>query len=172
MIFNEQGNISVIGSALFIGAPSGIYISTNNGVNWVQKNEGFQWAVPKNQKFIQSGNYVLMGSNQSVWKRPVCELIGLQQISEEIPNDYFMSQNYPNPFNPNSKISFKIKKSGPVKLSLFDITGKEVQVIINSELKPGIYEIDINSENLSSGVYFYMLKAVNFSDTKKLIILK
>ncbi|MCI0448787.1 MAG: hypothetical protein L0Y79_03245, partial [Chlorobi bacterium] len=76
-------------------------------------------------------------------------LVGIKQINSEIPEQFTLSQNYPNPFNPSAKINFEIPKSGFVKLVVFDVLGKEIQVLVNQELSPGTYEADFDGNNLS-----------------------
>lgn len=96
----------------------------------------------------------------------------VRNISSEIPESYELSQNYPNPFNPNSIIKFKVKDSKFVTLKVYDGTGKEVSSLVNSKLQPGEYEAEFNGSGLSSGVYFYRLTAGDFSETKKMILIK
>jgi|WetSurMetagenome_2_1015567.scaffolds.fasta_scaffold09436_2 aminopeptidase N len=98
--------------------------------------------------------------------------IGIKEISTVVPDKFELFQNYPNPFNPNTIIRFQIKDSRLVTLKIYDILGKEVATLINEKLKPGIYEATFYGGNLSSGIYFYQLKAENFIETKKLILLK
>jgi hypothetical protein len=98
--------------------------------------------------------------------------IGIKNISNELPENFSLSQNYPNPFNPATKIRFNLPKNSEVKLSVFDMSGKEVSVIINGSLNAGEYEADWNPADLASGIYFYTLKTADFSETKKMIFLK
>jgi photosystem II stability/assembly factor-like uncharacterized protein len=100
------------------------------------------------------------------------EPIGIIRTSLEIPSAYFMSDNYPNPFNPSTKIKFGIPAFSPVRLSVFDVTGREVSVIVNQHLQPGIYEVSFNAEGLSGGVYFYRITAGSFTETRKMILIK
>lgn len=100
------------------------------------------------------------------------QLIGIEPISNEIPNRYRLFQNYPNPFNPVTKIKFSVPKLSNVKLLLYDVLGKEIKTLVNNELKPGIYEIDFNGGNLASGVYFYKLISGDFEETKKMLLIK
>ena len=98
--------------------------------------------------------------------------VGIKPISNVVPNDFVLEQNYPNPFNPATMIKFAIPKLSGVKLSVFDITGKEVRTLVNSELKAGSYEYILNAEGLSSGVYFYRLQTNEFNSVKRMILLK
>jgi photosystem II stability/assembly factor-like uncharacterized protein len=102
-------------------------------------------------------------------------------VEIEIPfvREFSLSQNYPNPFNPSTKIKFTIaaspnpSKGGTlVQLTIYDILGKVVAVLVNEEKQTGVYEVDFDGSNLSSGIYFYKLSAGEFTDTKKLVLLK
>jgi len=99
-------------------------------------------------------------------------IIDIKQDGTEIPNSYTLRQNYPNPFNPVTKISFDIPKKSFVSLSVYDILGKEVAKLINEEKAAGRYILDFNASNLSAGVYFYKLDAGNFTETKRMVVLK
>lgn len=98
--------------------------------------------------------------------------VSINQISQIIPSKYELNQNYPNPFNPSTKINFSIPKSGFVSLKIFDISGKETANLINENLTPGVYEYKFNAANLSSGVYFYILRSGQFSQIRRMMLLK
>ena len=98
--------------------------------------------------------------------------IGIQNITNEIPEKYGLSQNYPNPFNPTTNIKLQIPDAGNVKLTVFDITGKEIAVLVDEKLSPGEYKIDFNANGLTSGVYFYRIESAVFKDVKKMILVK
>jgi photosystem II stability/assembly factor-like uncharacterized protein len=85
---------------------------------------------------------------------------------------YTLSQNYPNPFNPTTKINYSVPQFGLVTIKVYDLLGEEVATIINEEKNRGNYEIDFNGIGLPSGIYFYKLTAGNFSETKKLVLMK
>lgn len=85
---------------------------------------------------------------------------------------YSLSQNYPNPFNPTTKISYSIKERGLVTIKLFDVLGNEVITLVNELKEAGRYEVELNASNLSSGVYLYTLKAGNYHQTKKMVVVK
>jgi len=109
-----------------------------------------------------------------------CVPIGIEPISSEIPQRYELQQNYPNPFNPETKIKFSIPLSRGVAgeagrgvlLKIYDVLGKEIAVLVNENLKPGIYEIEWDASNIPSGVYFYSLITSDFTQTKKMVVLK
>jgi len=89
-----------------------------------------------------------------------------------IPSEFKLYQNYPNPFNPSTIISYDLRSAGYVTIKIYDITGKLVKSLVNKEQQPGTYNINFSSEGLSSGIYFYRLSTVGFTDTKKMILLK
>lgn len=91
---------------------------------------------------------------------------------KQIAKKYSLDQNYPNPFNPATKINFTIPESGIVTLRIYNSLGQEVSSLVNGELKAGSYEANFNAASLSSGIYFYSLKAGSYSETKKMILLK
>jgi len=99
-------------------------------------------------------------------------VIGIQNISSEIPQVYKLYQNYPNPFNPTTTINFDIIKAGNVKITLYDILGKEVITVVNENVQPGKYRTTFNAENLASGLYFYKIATNDFTDIKKLVVIK
>lgn len=92
--------------------------------------------------------------------------------SNEIPNQYSLNQNYPNPFNPNTKISFAIPEKNFVSLKIYDMLGKEIASLVNEELAAGNYNYDFYASGLSSGIYYYTIKSGNFSQTKKMTLIK
>ena len=126
--------------------------------------------------WTQKGN----NSGSNIWASGGCNgpiSIGIKNISGEIPNSFKLEQNYPNPFNPITKIRFNIPplegaRGRIVKLVIFDILGRKVEILINEQLKPGIYEVDFDADGLSSGVYFYALITNDFSEIKRMMLIK
>ncbi len=96
----------------------------------------------------------------------------LLETSGMIPLTYELSQNYPNPFNPVTTIKYQIPNDGIVKISVYDVLGKEVKTLVNSFRQAGAYEVKLDAGDLASGVYFYRMTAGSFGDLKKLIVLK
>lgn len=108
----------------------------------------------------------------NVWASGGCSgtLTGIG--NNNVPADYSISQNYPNPFNPTTSISYSLPKAGLVKIVVYDLLGKEVAALVNEVKQAGNYVVDFNASNLSSGVYFYKITSSNFSDIKKMMLLK
>jgi probable HAF family extracellular repeat protein len=89
-----------------------------------------------------------------------------------ITTRYVLAQNYPNPFNPTTKINYQIPELSFVTLKVFDILGNEIETLVNEDKPSGTHTIDFNSTNLQSGIYFYKLQTPDFTQTKKMILLK
>ncbi len=88
------------------------------------------------------------------------------------PKEFELSQNFPNPFNPSTKIRFAVPEKSQVKLALYDILGRELEVIFNDELNPGVNEVEFNGSNLPSGIYLVKMEADNYQKTIKMTLLK
>jgi hypothetical protein len=98
--------------------------------------------------------------------------ISVNSISSGIPEQFRLYQNYPNPFNPVTSIVFDIPTTGNAMLEIIDITGRVVEIFADKEYKPGKHSISFDASNLSSGIYFYRLTSGNYSETKKMLLLK
>jgi N-acetylneuraminic acid mutarotase len=101
-----------------------------------------------------------------------CSPTGIHGNLSQVPSEYLLSQNYPNPFNPATVISFGIPKAGVVKLTVSDISGKEVSKLVNDYKEAGTYKINFDASSLSSGIYFYKIESGTFVETKKMALLK
>ena len=88
------------------------------------------------------------------------------------PRDFHLSQNYPNPFNPSTAISYELSAAGLVSLKVFDILGREVATLVNEQKQAGTYSTTWDASHLSGGVYLYRLQAGDFTETKRLVLLK
>ena len=104
-------------------------------------------------------------------------LTDVRNISVEVPEQSMLYLNYPNPFNPVTRIKFNLKEDGKrntqdVKLTVYDILGKEIKTLVNEELQEGTYEVTFDGSNLPGGVYFYRLTAGTYNETKKMLLNK
>lgn len=146
-----------------------IYKSTNGGLNWTTdfpttqdkklysidfSNSSYGWAVGQAGTVLGTADRVTGVSNNN------------------IAGKYSLSQNYPNPFNPVTNIKYQITNNGIVTLKVFDIMGREISTIVNEKQNSGTYEVKFNANSIPSGVYFYRLQAGNFTDTKKMLLIK
>ena len=118
----------------------------------------------------------------SIFRKVIVTYANPVSISENpaSPNSFYLYQNSPNPFNPNTVISYQLPVTSKVLLKVYDALGNEIATLVNEEKSSGTYKVEFNSQsshsrevwNLPSGIYFYELKAGNFADTKKMILLK
>ncbi len=98
--------------------------------------------------------------------------------TDNAPSQFTLFQNYPNPFNPTTNIQYSVVTTQYVSLKVYDVLGNEVATLVNEEKQPGSYQVSFNTQQttnnrqLSSGVYFYQLRASNFVQTRKMIVLK
>ena len=93
-------------------------------------------------------------------------------ITISVPTKFDLTQNYPNPFNPTTKIDFSIPSNGAVKLAVYDMSGKEVKVLVNDTRNAGYYTVQFDASGLSSGTYFYRISAGSYSAVKKMVLIK
>jgi hypothetical protein len=98
--------------------------------------------------------------------------VDVKQETSKLPASYQLGQNYPNPFNPSTIITYSIPKESIVNLKIYNILGQEVKTLVNDSRMPGKYTVNFNASNLSSGVYFYSLRAGNYYLVKKMMLLK
>ncbi len=156
------------------GSQGKIITTTDGGTNWLPQNSGvtnFLTSV----FFINSLTGFITGSSGLLLKTTDAGgLVGLNSINTEVPNNFSLSQNYPNPFNPVTKIKFDISGKSVTQtfLSVYDILGREVEVLVNELLRPGTYEVDFDGSNYPSGIYYYKLQAGDFTETRKMVLIK
>ncbi len=100
------------------------------------------------------------------------EYSDIVEVEVGVPNKFKLEQNYPNPFNPSTQIDYSIKLGGLITLRVYDILGNEVATLVNEKKSAGYYSVNFNAASLPSGIYFYKLTSGNFTDTKKLILIK
>jgi Outer membrane protein Omp28/Secretion system C-terminal sorting domain len=133
------------------------------------------WAV-SNCKIIAfvykyNSNLALANVEQAL-ESSVMGTSGISGNSNEVPEQYYLSQNYPNPFNPVTNIKFSLPKDGVTTFKVFDIFGKEVENYVDGFLQKGTYNVEFDGTNLSSGIYFYVLRSGSYFDKKKMILVK
>lgn len=99
--------------------------------------------------------------------------VSIEDITEDgIPSEFVLEQNYPNPFNPSTTIQYAVKESATVDLRVFDMTGREIDHLVNETKAPGVYEAVFTADNLSSGMYLYRLEVGEFSETRSMVLTK
>ena len=148
-----------------------VFLSPDMGLSWHQISDGMG-SHTVNAMHTSSG-YVFAGTDgYGTYRRLISELIGIQTIGNSVPKSFSLYQNYPNPFNPSTKINFGIPKSAAVKLLIYDMLGREAAILVNEELKAGNYSVEWNALSFASGVYFYRIESIDFTQTKKMVLIK
>jgi hypothetical protein len=140
--------------------------------------EGYAMLTPKDvydgwdndrMSIIRLNDNLLFSFNAGLTKK---DLNAFNELPAEMPHKFSLEQNYPNPFNPMTIIDLRLPIEARVRLSVFDILGREVAVLVNEEKPAGRYSVTWDARGFSSGIYFYKLEAGNFVETKKLLYLK
>ena len=146
----------------------GVYLTQNNGIDWTQVgwSHWLVWNISVNNTYI-----FMAGGIDGVYRALLTDVTPVEKI-ESITTTYSLSQNYPNPFNPVTSIQYTISSRQFVTIKVYDILGKEVATLANEEKTAGSYEVQFDGSGLTSGIYFYQLKAGNYSATKKMILLR
>jgi hypothetical protein len=109
---------------------------------------------------------------KTVYKYSRDSVVSVTPISLQVPGKFMLHQNYPNPFNPVTNIEFELPVSGFTVLKIYGVKGDEVKTLLNKELSAGTYRARFDAADLPGGVYFYRIISGEFSETKKMIIIK
>ena len=172
---------AVVGDTIQWTRTSGSHTTTCNGTNGTTRPAGaVPWDAPLNsgtstfRYIIQVAgiyNYVCTPHAPDMSGTISASASSITQINE-IAAGFKISQNYPNPFNPSTKINFAIPKSSQVVLKIYDNNGKEVSTLVNARLNAATYETEWNASDVNSGVYYYRIQADNFTETRKMLLIK
>jgi hypothetical protein len=179
--------LSKIGAALYAVGDS-LFRSTDNGLNWTALDlTGWPGTAVWNTLQI-AGTYAFVNFyGIGVYRRLTSELVAVRETQGSgLPTEFRLEQNYPNPFNPATHIRFSVRGSGFEEngsgfkvqgsefttLKVYDILGREVRTLVNENLEPGSYEVTFDAAGLASGVYLYRLQAGEFTQTRRLVVLR
>jgi len=150
--------------------------SLNSGVNWYTMYGGPGTSLESMDavRINQSTIYALAVTyDRRVYKLlDTVRVIGTENIGTAIPKAYNLYQNYPNPFNPVTNISFSIPKAGFTSIRIYDINGRLVQTLFETQLAPGSYKADWNASQMPSGIYIYRIESGSFTQSRKMILVK
>jgi CubicO group peptidase (beta-lactamase class C family) len=114
----------------------------------------------------------VMSNGWTYWKDSLQIIVGVEEELSEIPTNFSFSQNYPNPFNPNTTISWQLPEGSNVTLKIFNTLGEEVAILVDEYKIAGRYEVEFNAAGLPSGIYFYQLRAGQYVETKKMVLIR
>jgi hypothetical protein len=158
-----------------LGEEGGFYIvkyDSDGDEQWVEENFDADYAVDIALD-VQNNIYVTGTEDFDIVTVKYSQVTGVSEPEPfNSPKEFNIFQNYPNPFNPTTTIKYQIAEINFVTIKIYDVLGNEVSTLINEEKPAGKYEVEFNVVGLTSGVYFYQLKAGSFVETKKMVLLK
>ncbi len=156
----------------FICGTDGIFKTTDGGYHWFSSPisvSSYWFAL----SFININTGYVSGEEGRIYKTTNGGSVFVANISSEVPDKFELGQNYPNPFNQFSILNFKCKIKSMVSLKVFDVTGREVQTLVNEVLAPGTYQVRFDGSGLASGLYYYSM-SIDGKQTavKKMVMVK
>lgn len=154
-----------------VGDNGVIRYSMDTGSTWQAQTGGLGINL-KSIAMVDTLRGCIVGENGTILQTNTGGLIGIQQISSTVPGNYQLGQNYPNPFNPVTNIEFSMPVQGYVKISVHDISGREIETIVGKNLSAGKYKADWDASKYSSGIYFYTILSGSYTETRKMILVK
>ncbi|QQS38198.1 MAG: T9SS type A sorting domain-containing protein [Ignavibacteriales bacterium] len=158
-----------------------VYRSTNGGENWGLINTGMGEDRYVLSLLASNDGYLFAGLDYYGMYRSVNRVTDIEIEESVSPGKFYLDQNYPNPFNPSTTIRYTIpldvrSEMREVSLKVYDVLGNEIATLINEEKPAGEYEVEFNPASSirypASGIYFYQLKAGDYIQTKKMILMK
>jgi photosystem II stability/assembly factor-like uncharacterized protein len=178
-LINSIDNIGAGWDMSFVNANTG-YVCTGNGKVLKTTNAGMNWGyqnTPLTENLYAMDFPSANTGYISTWSGKVLKttnggLTFAGKLNNESPSEFKLEQNYPNPFNPSTMIGFSIPFKSLTTLKIYDVTGREVALLINEILEPGNYSVPFLAENLSTGIYLYRLYSEKAVITKKMILQK
>ena len=168
---NVQKNYFTSADTGWIFKSNKIYKTTSGGVNW---DTNFIYTSNFTQPFFLNSltGYILC-DNRRILKTINGGIVSVKNSgNQNVPDKFSLSQNFPNPFNPLTIINYQLAINNVVSLKVYDALGKEVVTLVNEKQDPGRYSVEFSGEGLPSGVYYYKLEAEDFTETKRMILLK
>jgi|GEM_PF-1250464 len=182
-VSSNTGSVNWLSSVHFVNPQTGwavgyngwILKTTDGGASWLQQTSNTRdwlysvyfvtdhigWAVGSNGTILKTNNAGILTSVENN-----------DDYQKQIPTKFSLSQNYPNPFNPSTVIEYGIPKASQVELKVFDLLGRELKVLVNDRQEAGFYQVTFDSQSLPAALYFYRLRAGEFCETKKMLIVK
>jgi len=143
------------------------YKTTDGGDTWNLD----PWSYNLN-RIRKINDTIAFAAGRGIYKYSRDTIVGISYVNQIAAEEYFLYQNFPNPFNPKTVIRYSLMENGFVNLKVYNALGEVVATIVDQKQNSGSYEVDFNGSNFASGVYFYKLETNNFTETKRMILLK
>ena len=161
---------------IFIGTDLGIFSTSNAGTSWVQDNSGLANVSVADLDYRSSDNKLFAATHgRSMYSTTI--VTSVEEIEANVPTEFEVTQNYPNPFNPSTKFRYALPEGRDVKVIIYDLNGSRVAELVNNYQNAGTYEVTWNGKNdsgfqVASGTYIYRIDAGNFTQVRKMVLLK
>jgi hypothetical protein len=175
-ISNLPGYIGIIyyGNNIFISSSryDGTLRSRDGGASWSLINYGLP-ADDITGPIAMTDDYLLLPTREhGIWRRPISDFVTSVPPSVSVPRKFQLLPNFPNPFNPTTTISYALPHSGFVSLSVFNILGQQIALLVNGLQQVGYHDVTFNSDGLTSGIYFYRIQAGEFVQIRKMLLIR
>lgn len=162
----------ICGNRLFAGTSNGIYMSKDTGASWTDISDNVGKTVVSAMAKYVSHIFIATYPANIIWKRPLSETETYVKNTKHSSMNINIEQNYPNPFNSSTNICYSVPFEGPVTLKIYDLLGNEISTLINEIKYAGMYNISYSGHNLPSGLYLVRFTFGEYSQTKRLVLLK
>ena len=164
-------NDQIVGYRQYSGPYTDVPAMGNDGQG---NTEGYclDGSIPRFKLVRDSGEIIELTGNIPVWRNNEIFIVESMSVSSSVPSEFSLSGAYPNPFNPSTTIDFSVPTESMVSISVYDISGRNIQTLVNDSYQPGYYSISWDGSGHSSGVYFVKMVSEDFIDTKKLMLIK
>ncbi|MCU7490651.1 MAG: T9SS type A sorting domain-containing protein [Ignavibacteria bacterium] len=165
-------------NSLAVGTDLGIFTSADQGISWVQNNEGLANVSVSDLDYRASDNRIFAATHgRGMFSAPWTTTTDIADEGAKSPVSFNLMQNYPNPFNPSTTIKYQIPEAANVKVTVYDLTGKQVAELVNDFKQAGHYEVtwmgrNESGQQVASGVYLYTIKAGSFTKSMKMMMMK
>jgi hypothetical protein len=121
---------------------------------------------------VSRGGILTLGTFAVGKFKNVADIVGVERNEKGVPTQFSLSQNYPNPFNPTTTIQYSVLSTQYISLKVYDVIGRELSILVSEVKPPGTYTVEWDAHGLASGIYFYRLEAGQFTETRKLVLLR
>ena len=172
----EAGDTNIFARTHIWGGEGHLSFSTNNGMRWTDVSTGLPYTsacalavFPDSTGSIN----LFAGTYSGVWRRSSSEMItSVHSPTSELSDEFLLLHNFSNPFNPSTTVKFELPRASHVSLTVYDILGGEVSVLVDERKEAGVHEVKFDGSRLASGVYVYRMQAGDFVQTHKLLSLR
>jgi hypothetical protein len=170
---HDHYDIDIIDSnrVIFVGSFGEIYYTNNFGMSWNRLDAYTKFSFG-GIKFMNNHIAFTVGSRGLIMKLTSSNTIGINNLNNEISEQYILYQNYPNPFNPKTIINYQCPMFNYVSLKVYDALGKEVATLVNEKQNAGSYKVEFGGSAYPSGIYYYKLSAGEYSESRKMTLIK